>query len=82
MPEPHDSLAKAQAEVARVRSFLKAFPRTLAECNRFGFFRSSYARIEMLSGSVGSLAVQMDRLAESIDSICDALKPNDAGTPD
>ena len=81
MPEPYDSLTKAQDDIARVRSFLRGFPDQLSECNKFGFFKSWARRIEMLSHSVGTLAAQVDRLAESVDAVCNVLKENDAGRP-
>lgn len=74
MPVPRDSLSEIQREVAKVRSFLKyEFPVELDECNHIGFFRTWVRRIRILSGSVHTLAMQVDRLARSVDDICNIL---------
>lgn len=80
MSDTAETLAKVQDSLARVRSFLKNFDDDLAECTRFSFFRSWPRRIELLSGNVSSLALQVTRLTNCVESICDALKQSDSSS--
>ena len=80
MSEPRESLADVQKEVAHIRSFLETtLSEELARIPRVRLFRTWHTMIKELTACVGTLVKQVDRLAHSVDSICNVLKQNDKG---
>ena len=82
MPDPTDALAKVQSGVARVRTFLKTFDQQLVVCARFCWYGNWHQRIALLTDSVSSLALQVDRLAKSVESICDVVQGSGSPSSD
>ena len=82
MSNTTDALAKIQDDLAHVRLLLKNFDARLAECTGFSLFASWPRRIKLLAGCVGALAVQVDRLTESVESICKVVQQGNTSKPD